>query len=89
MTCRQHTPQTDVWRSATMRAASDLVKWVAPPSHPHEWRSSTMQTLEAAVTPGTTANFMVTFTVTTLLIPRIPCRPLAMAVGFAAGSILH
>lgn len=89
MTCRQHTPQTDVWRSVTMRAASDLVERIAPPPPPHEWRSSTMQTLEAAVTPGTTANFAVTFTVTTLLIPRIPYRPLAMAVGFAAGSILH
>lgn len=48
-----------------------------------------MQTLDAAVTPGTAANFAVTLAVTTLLIPRIPCRPLAMAVGFAAGSILH
>ena len=72
-----------------MRAASGLAEWVAPPAPSYEWRSSTMQTLNAAVTPGTAANFAVTFTVTTLLIPRIPYRPLAMAVGFAAGSILH
>lgn len=72
-----------------MRAASDLVERVAPLPSSYEWRSSTMQTLDAAVTPGTAANFAVTLAVTTLLIPRIPCRPLAMAVGFAAGSILH
>lgn len=48
-----------------------------------------MRMLDAAVTPGTTANFAVTLAVTTLLIPRIPSRTLAMAAGFAASSILR
>ncbi len=40
-------------------------------------------------TPGTAANFAVTLAVTTLVIPRIPNRALAIAVGFAVGSALR
>ncbi|KUK63678.1 MAG: hypothetical protein XE10_0081 [Methanoculleus marisnigri] len=45
--------------------------------------------LDAVVTPGTTANIAATFAVTTLLIPRIPNRTLAVVTGFAAGAILR
>ena len=73
-----------------MRAASGLAGRFAlsPPPPPHGWRSGTMRMLDAAVTPGTTANFAVTLAVTTLLVPRIPNRALATAAGLAAGSIL-
>ncbi|MCC7555388.1 MAG: hypothetical protein KO254_04610 [Methanoculleus marisnigri] len=91
MTCRRSVSQTDSWRSTAMRTASDLAGRVALPSSPppREWRSCTMRMLDAAVTPGTAANFAVTLAVTTLLIPRIPSRTLAMAAGFAASSILR
>jgi zinc transporter ZupT len=47
-----------------------------------------MRMLDAAITPGTTANVAVSLGVTMLVIPRIPNRVLAAAAGFAAGSIL-
>lgn len=46
-----------------------------------------MQMLDAAVTPGTVQNIAASLAVAMLVIPRIPCRPLAIAAGFAAGSI--
>jgi len=90
MTCRKSVSQTDSWRSMTMRTASGLVERVALPSSPHhEWRSSTMRMASDVFTPGTAANFAVTLAVTTLVIPRIPNRALAIAVGFAVGSALR
>ena len=47
-----------------------------------------MQMLDAVVTPGTVQNIAASLAVAMLVIPRIPCRPLAIAAGFAAGSIL-
>lgn len=91
MTCRQSVSPRDEWQSTAMRAASDLAgKFTlssSPP--PHGWRSGTMRMLDAVVTPGTTANIAATLAVTTLLIPLIPNRTLAMAAGFAASSILR
>ncbi|MDD3856706.1 MAG: hypothetical protein PHP43_01485 [Methanoculleus sp.] len=90
MTCRKSVSQTDSWRSMTMRTASGLVERVALPSSPHhEWRSSTMRMASDVFTPGTAANFAVTLAVTTLVIPRIPNRALAIAAGFAVGSALR
>ncbi len=73
-----------------MRTASDLAGRFALSSSPPSrgWRSCTMQMLDAAVTPGTAANAAVTLAVTMFVIPRIPSRPLAVAAGFAVGSIL-
>lgn len=73
-----------------MQTASDLAGWLALPSVPpaREWRSRTMRTLDAVVTPGTTANTAVSLAVTMFVIPRIPSRAVAVAAGFAAGSIL-
>ena len=48
-----------------------------------------MRTVSDVFTPGTAANFAVTLAVTTLVIPRIPNRALAMAAGFAVGSALR
>lgn len=90
MTCKRSVSETGSWRSTAMRKASDLAERVALPSSPHrEWRSCTMRMASDVFTPGTTANFAVTLAVTTLLIPRIPNRTLAMAAGFVAGSILR
>ncbi|MDD3071725.1 MAG: hypothetical protein PHX88_11085 [Methanoculleus horonobensis] len=74
-----------------MKTVSDVKERFAlsPPPLPDGWRSSTMRTLDAVVTPGTTANFAATLAVATLVIPRIPFRPLAVATGFVAGSILN
>lgn len=78
-----------------MKTVSDVKERFAlsPPPLPDGWRSSTMRTLNAVVTPGTTANFAANFAATlavaTLVIPRIPFRPLAVATGFVAGSILN
>ena len=90
MPCRKSVPQTESWRSTAMRTASDLAERVALPSSPHhEWRSCTMRVASDVFTPGTAANFAVTLAVTTLLIPRIPNRTLAMAAGFAVSSALR
>ncbi|MDD4253290.1 MAG: hypothetical protein PHT74_09135 [Methanoculleus horonobensis] len=73
-----------------MRTASDLAERVALPSSPHhEWRSCTMRVASDVFTPGTAANFAVTLAVTTLVIPRIPSRALAIAAGFAVSSALR
>nr|WP_303715018.1 hypothetical protein [Methanoculleus marisnigri] len=81
----------DEWRSTAMRTASDLAGkfTLSPPVSHGRWRSGTMRMLDAVVTPGTTANIAATFAVTTLLIPRIPNRALAVVTGFAAGAILR
>ncbi|MCK9307253.1 MAG: hypothetical protein M0P17_06960 [Methanoculleus sp.] len=91
MTCRQSVAPRDEWQSMAMRTASGLAgKFTLSPPVPHgRWRSCTMQMLDAAVTPGTAANVAVSLAVTTLLIPLIPNRALAVAAGFAASSILR
>jgi len=90
MPCRKSVSETGSWRSTAMRTASGLAERVALPSSPHhEWRSSTMRMASDVFTPGTAANFAVTLAVTTLLIPRIPNRTLAMAAGFAVSSALR
>ncbi|MDK2989212.1 MAG: hypothetical protein PWR16_741 [Methanoculleus sp.] len=90
MPCRRRVTEVGEWRSAAMQAASDLAGRFALPSvpPPRGWRSCTMRTLDAAVTPGTTANTAVSLAVTMFVIPRIPSRAVAVAAGFAAGSIL-
>lgn len=90
MTCRRSVSEVGEWRSTAMRAASGVTERFAlsSPPLPDGWRSCTMRTLGSVVTPGTTANLAVTLAVTTLVIPRIPFRPLAVAAGFAAGAIL-
>ncbi len=89
MTCRRHAAQSDEWRSTVMRRADEIAgKFALPPSPlPGGWRSGTMQVLDAAVTPGTVQNIAASLAVAMFVIPRIPCRPLAIAAGFAAGSI--
>ncbi|MFA7199253.1 MAG: hypothetical protein WC093_08160 [Methanoculleus sp.] len=91
MICRRSVSEVGEWRSTAMRTVSDVTERFAlsPPPLPNGWRSCTMRTLDAVVTPGTTANIAATLAVTTLVIPRIPFRPLAVAAGFAAGSILR
>jgi len=90
MPCRRRVTEVGEWRSAAMQAASDLAgRFALPPGPPpHEWRSCTMRTLDAAVTPGTAVNTAVSLAVTIFVIPRIPSRAVAVAAGFAAGSIL-
>lgn len=90
MTCRKSVSQTGLWRSTAMRTASDLAGRVALPSSPHhEWRSSTMRMASDVFTRGTAANCAATLAVTALVIPRIPNQVLAMAAGFAVGSVLR
>lgn len=91
MTCRRSVSEVREWRSTAMNAASDLAgrfAFSSPPS-PGGWRSCMMQTLEAAVTPGTTANLAASLAVTTLVLPRIPNRFIAAAAGFVVGSVLR
>lgn len=91
MACRRSVAVGDEWQSTAMRTASGLAgRFALSPPVPHgRWRSGTMRMLDAVVTPGTTANIAVTLAVTTLLIPLIPNRTLAVAAGFAASSILR
>lgn len=72
---------------AVEKASGAVEKVTAPP--PETWRSNTMQLLESVVTPGTIPNIVVSFTVMTLIIPRIPNRFIASAAGFAVGSVLR
>jgi hypothetical protein len=90
MPCRRRVTEVGEWRSTAMQAASDLAGRFGLPSVPPPcgWRSCTMRTLDAAVTPGTMANTAVSLAVTMFVIPRIPSRAVAVAAGFAAGSIL-
>ncbi len=90
MTCRRHAVQSDEWQSAVMRTVDDIAgRFTLHPSPPPGgWHSGTMQMLDAVVTPGTVQNIAASLAVAMLVIPRIPCQPLAIAAGFAAGSIL-
>ncbi len=87
MPCRRRVTEVGEWRSTAMQTASDIAgKFALSPSR--QWRSCTMRMIDAAVTPGTTANTAVSLAVTMFVIPRIPSRAVAVAAGFAAGSIL-
>jgi hypothetical protein len=96
MNCGRTVSEMEPWRSATMQTLSGIAGVVTTPMlpanqtepPPPHWKSSTMNTLEAIVTPGSIPNIAVSLAVTTLLLPMIPNRFLAAAAGLAVGSIL-